>query len=67
MRPYNFEWNKTSNQILSAVVLAIFSTSTYAIIGTTCVESETCHEKYHEKINFISYGFGGDGFVISIF
>ena len=32
-------------------VLVIFSTSTYAIIGTTCVESETCYEKYHEKIN----------------
>ena len=30
-------------------VLAIFSTGTYAIIGTTCVESETCYEKYHEK------------------
>ena len=29
--------------------LAIFSTGTYAIIGTTCVESETCNEKYHEK------------------
>ena len=26
-------------------VLAIFSTGTYAIIGTTCVESETCYEK----------------------
>ena len=22
---------------------------TYAIIGTMCVESETCYEKYHEK------------------
>ena len=25
--------------------LAIFSTGTYAIIGTTCVESETSYEK----------------------
>ena len=31
------------------MVLAIFSTGTYAIIGTTCVKSETCYEKYHEK------------------
>ena len=31
-------------------VLAIFSTGTYAIIGTTCVESETYYEKYHKKI-----------------
>ena len=30
-------------------VLAIFSTGTYAIIGTTRVESETFNEKYHEK------------------
>ena len=30
-------------------VLAIFSTATYAIIGTMCVKSETCNEKYHEK------------------
>ena len=30
-------------------VLAIFSTGTYAIIGTMCVKSETCYEKYHEK------------------
>ena len=30
-------------------VMAIFSTGTYAIIGTTCVESETCYGKYHEK------------------
>ena len=22
---------------------------TYAILGTTCVESETCYEKYHKK------------------
>ena len=29
--------------------LAIFSTGTYAIIGTTCVKSETCYEKYHEN------------------
>ena len=28
-------------------VLAIFTT--YATIGTTCVESETCYEKYQEK------------------
>ena len=27
----------------------ISSTGTYAIIGTMCVESETCYEKYHEK------------------
>ena len=26
-----------------------FSTGTYAIIGTMCVKSETCYEKYHEK------------------
>ena len=31
--------------------LAIFSTGTYAGIGTMCVESETCYEKYHEKTN----------------
>ena len=30
-------------------VLEIFSTGSYAIIGTTCVESEKCNEKYHEK------------------
>ena len=30
-------------------VLATFSTGTYAIISTTCVKSETCNEKYHEK------------------
>ena len=30
-------------------VLAIFSTGTYAVIGTRCVESETCYEKYHKK------------------
>ena len=30
-------------------VLTVFSTGTYAIIGTTCVESETCYEKYQEK------------------
>ena len=30
-------------------VLAIFYTGTYAIVGTTCVDSETCYEKYHEK------------------
>ena len=30
-------------------VLAIFSTGTYANIGTMCVEPETCYEKYHEK------------------
>ena len=29
-----------------------FSTGTYAIIGTTCVESETCYENYHEKKMF---------------
>ena len=33
-------------------VLAIFSTGTNAIIGTTCVESETCKKKYHEKKNW---------------
>ena len=32
-------------------VLAIFSTGTFAIIGTMCVESETCYEKYQEKKN----------------
>ena len=30
-------------------VLAIFSTGTFAIIGTMCVESETCFGKYQEK------------------
>ena len=30
-------------------VLAIFSTGTYAVIGTMCVESETRYEKYHKK------------------
>ena len=35
-------------------VLAIFSTGTYAIIGTMCVESETCYEKYHEKKKILS-------------
>ena len=33
-------------------VLAIFSTGTYAIIGTTCVKSETCYKKYHKKTVF---------------
>ena len=31
-------------------VLAIFSTGTYATIGTMCVESETCYEKYPKKL-----------------
>ena len=26
-----------------------FPTGTYTGIGTTCVESETCYEKHHEK------------------
>ena len=34
-------------------VLAMFSAGTYAIIGTTCVESETRYEKYHEKKLYI--------------
>ena len=34
-------------------VLAIFSTGTYAIIGTMCVQSETCYEKHHEKKMFL--------------
>ena len=38
-------------------LLTIFSTGTYAIIGTTCVESETCYEKYHEK-KVMSQGHG---------
>ena len=32
--------------------LAIFSSGTYAIIGTTGVKSETCYEKNHEKKHF---------------
>ena len=32
--------------------MAVFSTGTYAIIGTTCFESETCYEMYHEKKTF---------------
>ena len=38
----------TKKKLMGA--LAIFSTGTYAIIGTTCVESETCYEKYHKKL-----------------
>ena len=30
-------------------VLALFPTGTYAGIGTMCVESEICYEKYHGK------------------
>ena len=33
-------------------ILAIFSTGTYQIKGTRCVESETCCEKYHEKKSY---------------
>ena len=33
-----------------------FLTGTYTGIGTTCVESEKCYEKYHEKKS--SYQFG---------
>ena len=36
--------------------LAIFSTGTYAGIGTMCVESETCYKKYHEKKSFAIMG-----------
>ena len=42
----NFDLNY-QNPIMG--VLAIFSTGTYAIIGTMCVESETCYEENHEK------------------
>ena len=42
---------------ISAVVfttaLAIFSTGTYAGIGTMCVESETCYEKYQEEKKYL--------------
>ena len=34
-------------------VLAILSTGTYAIIGTMCVQSETCYEKYHKKAKIL--------------
>ena len=44
---------RMSGNIISAVVLAIFSSGTYAIISTTCVESETFYEKYHEKKTFV--------------
>ena len=40
-------------------VLSIFSTGTYEIIGTTCVESETCYEKYLEKKNIYKSSLAG--------
>ena len=34
---------------LFEVTLRTTTTGTYAIIGKTCVKSETCYEKYQEK------------------
>ena len=40
-----------------------FSTGTYAIIGTTCVESETCYEKKPRKKNIYSLTFKKSVFI----